>query len=316
MQTYHPPVSRLLDYAPCEGVGPDKWPDYVSEFGFTTDHIPDLLRLMQDDLLLTLDLEAEDIDLGEARDPKIAIYAPFHAWRALGQLKAVELLEVVGPFINTYELDWVWEEIPDVIALIGPEGLAPLKTAIAAEASEDKAASTLIDGLMKLAARFPDQRDLWISTVTELLQSYKQNHAVSNAGLILILLGLKATEAVELIEAAFQAKRVDEFFVGTWAQAQIELGLKTEADFTEAELTPKEPPFVAQLRANLDHIERMRKPTAFAAGLPVDPSKLLDNTPPAFSDMVHLPAEPATKQPQKGFGATQKASKKGKKKKK
>ncbi len=314
MQSYQPPISRLINYAICKASRHENWPNYVDEFGFTEEHIPELLRLMQDRALITLNPEADHPELDEALDPELAMWAPFHAWRALGQLRAVEFLEPAVDFLNEYDdIDWAWDEFPIVFELIGPPVIEPLGAAIKAEAASEGSATTLISGLKRIGKAFPETRDRCVTLLTETLQNYAANQVDVNSSLVAHLVNLKAMESLDVIEAAYKANKVDTFYAGTWPSIQIELGLKTEADFTEAELTPDLPPALAQMREMYEAIERARKPDAFALGLPMDPSRF-STKPPEFSDM-HASSSSTTSSKQ-GFGASQKSSKKSKKKKK
>ncbi|MEO1296039.1 MAG: hypothetical protein AAFW75_09590, partial [Cyanobacteria bacterium J06636_16] len=269
MQTYPNPVSQLLNYAKCESVKHQDWPNYIDEFGFTEEHSPTLVALMQDPVLIMLDPEQDHPEFGESFNPELAMWAPFHAWRVLGQLRAIEFLEPAIAFLKEYEIDWAWEEFPDVFELIGPPIVESLGAAIKAEAAEDNVATTLISGLERIGKAFPETRDRCVALMTETLQSPKENDVAVNSSLIFYLVNLQAPESIETIEAAYQADNVDTFYAGTWANVQVELGLKTEADFTEAELTPEMPPALAQMREMYEAMQRARKPDAFSLGLPM-----------------------------------------------
>ncbi|NER81612.1 MAG: hypothetical protein F6K42_19015 [Leptolyngbya sp. SIO1D8] len=272
---------------------------------------------MQDELLLGFYPEDDESELDAGLDPDLVVWAPIHAWRALGQLKAVEFLQAALPILKEYELDWAWDEFPKVLQLIGPPVIESLGAIIAAETTEDLAAGTLIEGLQRIAEQFPETRDRCVTLLTNVLQEYAQNEDSVNAALISALLKLKAaTESLALIEAAYQAEKVDEFYAGTWAQIQVELGLKTKADFTEAELTPKMPTAITEMRKTLEPLERMRKPDAFSLGLPLDPSTFPSTKPPAFDDMLISQSATIGHDAKKGFGGSQTSSKKSKKKKK
>lgn len=317
MPTYQPPVSRLLNFAKCEPFQHQNWPDYVGEFGFTEKHVPELLTLMQDRELIILNPEEDHPELDAALAPELAMWAPFHAWRALGQLRAVEFLEPAVAFLNEYDdIDWAWEEFPRVFELIGPPIIEPLGAAIKAEAVSDGAATTLISGLERIGETFPETRDRCVALLTETLQNYAANHIQVNSTLISHLVDLQATESVDVIEAAYQADKVDTFYAGTWANIQVELGLKTEADFTEEELAPELPPNLAKMREMYEAMEQMRKPDAFALGLPIDYSALPSSKPPEFGDMQSARSPNEAPHSNQGFGTAQKSSKKSKKKKK
>ena len=317
MQTYQSLVSQLLSYTNCQPVDPEEWPNYIGEFGFTEAHIPDLLALMQDELLLTLNPDEGSPELDAELDPELAVWGPIHAWRALGQLQAMEFLDAAIGFLKSHDLDWAWEEFPDVLMLIGPPIIESLGAAIKTEASNDVTSITLVESLQRIAETFPEARDRSITLINDVLKGYEQNHDSVNASLIAALLKLNAaTESLAIIEAAYQAERVDEFYSGTWAQVQIDLGLKTKADFTEAELTPRMPPALAEMQATLATLERMRKPDAFSRGLPLDPRMFPSSKPPEFGDMLTSQQSQVNQDPRKGFGGPQTSGKKSKKKKK
>ena len=68
---YQQPVSELLAIGRPKGIR-GKWFDYVEAYGFSQDHVPELVRLASEE-----DLNWQDDD---------ECYAPIHAYRTLGQL--------------------------------------------------------------------------------------------------------------------------------------------------------------------------------------------------------------------------------------
>jgi hypothetical protein len=110
---YTPPVTQLLTLGDVRGQ-PHR--DYLA-LGLNAVHIPDLIRMAQDD-----DLHWADSDSAE-------VWAPIHAWRALGQLRAVEAIEPLIahlPRIDDDEDDWAMEEIPHALAGIGQAAVPAL----------------------------------------------------------------------------------------------------------------------------------------------------------------------------------------------
>ena len=114
MDTYSAPIAALLKLGRPPGrVGDGDYPPY--QLG--PEHIPELIRLMQD----------EEIVRGE--DPEW--YAQVHAWRALAELRATEaidpllaMLAAQGDDVQDWN-DWITEEAPIVLGMIGPAALAP-----------------------------------------------------------------------------------------------------------------------------------------------------------------------------------------------
>lgn len=315
-QPYTSPVADLLSYEQAQPVGASKWPDYVGELGLTAAHIPELLRLMQDLTLVDWHPEKEPAPL-EGIDPDLAWCGPIHAWRALGQLQSPEFLQGATMVFNRGDLEeWALTEFSEVCQLIGPSVIEPLAEQIRAHlAAGNDAAAGLAEALAKLPDKYPEERDRCVQILQDALKTYPDNGPYNNTWLVYHLVELKAVEAIDLIAAAYRDKAVDEMLVGTWANAQIGLGLKTEADFTKAELTPEISPEILQVREMIDTLQRLNKPDAFELGMPVDPSTFPSTRPPEFDDLIQTQsAHPQDKQ--KGFGGGSKGKKKGKKKKK
>ena len=114
-RSYQDPVAKLLVYGACDNRGGiEAWPDYLA-LGFTEAHVPELLRM------------ASDRDLNEANRDSFHIWAPVHAWRTLGQLRAEA---AAGPLVRLFEQfsddDWVNNELPQVLSLIGPAAVPAL----------------------------------------------------------------------------------------------------------------------------------------------------------------------------------------------
>lgn len=311
---YTPPVSRLLAYGGPDAIKPEDWPDYVGELGFTAEHVPELLTLMQDTALADIDPD-EPPPLPDYADPELVWCAPIHAWRALAQLKALEIFDYALDLSRSGIEEWAREEFVDIIQHWGPAVIEPVVHLIETNLADDEILF-LINGLFELPEHYPETRDRVIAELMRLLETYPQNHKDINSFLVLGLLELKATESAELLEKVYASGRIDEFMPGTWARAQVDLGLKEESDFTEEELTPEIPPGLKQMQEMYEAIQRQRKPDAFAVGMPVDPSKFPSTKPPDFDAMLGGKKQAAPKA-EKGFGSSApkgKKSKKGKKK--
>lgn len=75
---YAAPVQRLLSIGEARSYNPSDWPDYRARFGLEREHIGDLIRM------------ACDAGLNQAESTSGEVWAPMHAWRALGQMRAEE----------------------------------------------------------------------------------------------------------------------------------------------------------------------------------------------------------------------------------
>ncbi|NEQ46526.1 MAG: hypothetical protein F6K00_24485 [Leptolyngbya sp. SIOISBB] len=312
-RNYTPPVSRLLAYGNPDAFRPENWPDYVGDLGLTAEHVPALLTLMQDTALA--DYDPDDPSLfPDYADPENAWCAPIHAWRSLAQLKVLELFDHAVEALQSELEDWAVEELVDIIRYWGPAVIEPIEQLIDNNLDTQNYILSLINGLFKLPEQYPETRDRVIATLMRLLENHPETDQDNTSFLAMGLVELRATEATDLLEAVYTADKIDESITGTWPGVQVKLGLKSESDFTEAELTPEMPPALKQMREMYEAFQRQHKPDAFSLGLPMDPSTFPSTKPPGFDDMVSGLKSAAPKAA-KGFGGASAKGKKGKKKK-
>jgi PBS lyase HEAT-like repeat len=212
---YQPPVERLLTYGKSEPITPDDWPDYRT-LGIGPEHIPELIQM------------ATDADLNLAAEDSTQVWAPLHAWRALGQLRAVEAVEpLLELFDRLEDDDWVHDELPVVFALIGPAALPALAAYLADLSHTDTSRISATGSIEQIAKRWPDSRDEAIAILEERLERFEENESDVNAFLVYSLVKLGAKEAAPLIERAFAEGYVDPLVMGDWDDVQVELGLKS-----------------------------------------------------------------------------------------
>ncbi len=213
---YHPPVDKLLTLGDARTMR--KWPDYQA-YGLGPEHIPDLIRMVTDE------------DLNTAGSDSLEVWAPIHAWRALGQLHAESAVEpLLGLLyrIDDDQDDWVGEEIPEVMGMIGPVAI-PALTAYVADSSHSLWASVAASaGLKEIGQRHPASRAECVATLSRLLEQYQDHDKTVNAELVAGLIELHAVESAPVMERAFSAGCVDNSVSGDWEDVQIELGLAWE----------------------------------------------------------------------------------------
>lgn len=225
--SYGPPVDRLLKLGQ-GAVNRHPWPDYL-EFGLTREHVPELIRLATD-----IDLFWSEFSENEADEESRALlldepWAPIHAWRALGQLRAEEAVEPLLALMPELEFtDWVTEEFPDVFGLIGRSAIPALSRYLADDANELGDRIVVARGLREIATRDETARDEAIRPLIEELEKYESQHVELNAFLISNLVELRVTDAAPLMEKAFEGGHVDEFVRGDWEDVQVDLGLLPE----------------------------------------------------------------------------------------
>lgn len=213
-QSYESPISLLFTEGDCrQYLG--KWPDYL-EMGFTEEHIPDLIELVKDD-----ELRWNDSDESEA-------WVSIHAWRVLGQLRAVEavdaLLEVVHE-IDDRDFDWMGGDFPVVFMMIGPKALPSLTSYLM---TKDKlyAQACVIHGIEKIGNQYPEYKEECIDILTKKLAKFQNNDEILNAFLVCYLLDLKAAESIDVIREAYQQDKVDYAISGSLEEVEVDLGLR------------------------------------------------------------------------------------------
>ena len=215
--SYFHPVSQLLTYGDCLKL--PRWPeelDYLP-LGFGSEHIPDLIRMVLDD------------DLYWANSDSLEVWAPVHAWRVLGQLRAeaaVEPLLTRLHHIDDEDSDWVGEELPDVFAMIGAAAIAPLHTYLIDPLHDTWACVAAAESLGRIGKVHPEARNACADVLTGVLEEFENNDRTVNAFIISNLLDLKAVQTAQLMERAFAADAVDLSVSGDWEEVQIQMGWK------------------------------------------------------------------------------------------
>jgi len=216
--SYRPPVNQLLTLgrAKMHGTGVD-----YAKLGIGREHVVELIRMATD----------ETLNSGPS-DSKL-VWAPIHAWWALAQLRAEEavvpLLSLL-PRIHANNDDWVGEDMPRVLAAIGPAAIEPVTVYLADTTHDDWARVAAAITLGRVGQAHPETRAACVARLTAQLERFAEQSEHLNAFLISPLLDLRSVEAAPLMERAFAAERVDETVAGDWEDIQIELGLKTKRE--------------------------------------------------------------------------------------
>lgn len=240
---YPEPVSKLLTLGDCREMR--QWPDYLA-LGMGPQHIPDLIRMVQDD------------DLNQADSQNLEVWAPVHAWRAPGQLRAEAAIKpLLGILWRTDDGDdWVGEEVPTVLGMIGPVALPPIAKYLADARNGLWPRLAAGQALVEIGKRHPAARDDCIAVLIRSLEGFRTHNPTLNAFLISFLVDVKAVDAAPLMERAFAANRVDISILGDWEDAQVQLGLLDERQTPAPHyvrlpgLSPPEP--VPQARMTLE----------------------------------------------------------------
>jgi hypothetical protein len=206
-------VVELLTLGRPEELG--DWPDYL-ERGFTTEHIDELSRM------------AVDWELHEDESDDELYWAPVYAWRILGQLKAEEALDsliFLAGIIDEFDSDWIGEELPEVFGMIGPSAIPHLKKFLKEGGDKLWGRVLAADSLQVIGNKYYQAKVTCINVLLEQLKEFFDNHELLNAALVSSLIDLKGTEALPVIEEAYEADMVDPMVCGDWEDVQIEFGI-------------------------------------------------------------------------------------------
>ncbi len=213
---YPPPVDQLLRLGEVKVGSPRR--DY-STLGITLADVPELIRMIGDDGLHGADGELP------------LMWAPLHAWRALGQLKAAA---AIGPLlgllsrIDDYDDDLVGEELPGVLGAMGAAALEPVTAYLADSRHGEWARVTAAETIKKLGKNHPELKAECVTRLSAQLEKFVDQPETVNAFLVLALVDLRAVEALPVMARAFAAGNVDETVMGDYEDVEVELGVKKE----------------------------------------------------------------------------------------
>jgi hypothetical protein len=252
---YNPPVCQLLTLGDVRGE--EVWRDYTA-LGLTDDDVPELIRMALDD-----DLNHADPDSDE-------VWAPLHAWRALGQLHAVEAAEPLLALFKPLDdgiYDWNAEDLPKAYGLMGAGAIPPLRAYMADTTHGLWARVAAVHSLTEIGKHDPNTRDEVIAILIAQLEHFAEQDRALNANLALTLAAdLHAVEAAPVLERAYAADAVDLMMLGDWEDAQIKLGLLDERqtpqpDYMELEM----PEMAASIRKFTSRFDQVQEASALQA---------------------------------------------------
>jgi hypothetical protein len=197
-----------------------RWPDY-RQYGLAPEHIPDLIRMATD----------EELNLADSDSPEV--WAPMHAWRALGQFRAES---AAGPllsllhWIDDNDDDMTNEEVPGVLGMIGPAAIPAVAEYLADASHGLWARVAAASSLKEIGQRHPDSRDECVAVLTRQLEHFEEQDRSLNAFLVGPLRDLDAVESAPVMERAFAANRVEIGVQGDWEDVQIDMRLRQERE--------------------------------------------------------------------------------------
>jgi hypothetical protein len=219
-------VKKLLTYG--DPRNSDEWRDYLKD-GISREHIPELISVLTDE------------ELNIADPDSLEVWAPLHAWRALGQLHAVEaiapLIDMLH-YIDEIDDDWIALEFPEVFGMIGAEAIPALTDYIDKPSDWLFARICAADGLKEIGKTSPDNRTRCIENLTSQLKKCASNDSTLNAFLVSSLVDLGAVESLGVIQDAFNQGFVDTEIMGDLEDVEIELGVRPRPPKPESRYIP------------------------------------------------------------------------------
>lgn len=249
--SYQDPVAKLIYIEEQTSWNDKQWLDYINLFGLSTADLPELIRLISDDELV-------DDDVDDDNDSEIAFYE-IHVLRAVFQIDietGINLyIDQLKKFPND---DYLHEEIHGIVRHAGAIVIAPFTQVLTDNTQDERLRVTLANGLEEIGKTHPECREACVNSLTTQLQNYHvQDGDYLNSTLVSNLIQLKAVEAVDLIEQVFTNRELDEWCTGSWAAAQVSLGLKQESDFSPEELKPKPSEKILAIREMINNLEKL-----------------------------------------------------------
>jgi hypothetical protein len=218
--SYSSPVSQLLTFGDIRDLR--EWPNYL-DLGLGPEHVPELIGM------------ATDEELNWADSESLEVWAPVHAWRTLGQLRATAAIE---PLLNLFheleDSDWPGEELPHVYGMFGRTAIPALEQYLDDASHGLWPRVTAAHSLERIAAGDPSARAECVTVLSRQLERFTENDPTLNGFLVNYLTYLQAVEVAPLMERAFAADHVDLSIRGDWEDVQVDLGLKAARETPRA----------------------------------------------------------------------------------
>ncbi len=230
---YPAPVDELLKLGHPKG---QHWQQY-RQLGIDKTHVPELIRMVGDDGLHNA------LNQIDGKDNPV-VYAPIHAWRALGQLQAVEAAPaLLAKFyrVDDYEDDWVSSEMPIIFKMLGPSTLPALVDYMdPAKSHGELSRVTALESLKQIAEIYDEVDDTVKTAMCKMIEVHEQYGDVVNAYLVKYLVeDFKAVEASPAIRAVFESGNIETDFIEVYGpdHADVLLGLKPPSVLQDNPLT-------------------------------------------------------------------------------
>lgn len=211
MPAYSSPVSDLLNLGRCDW---RQWHDY-SHFHFSPEHVPELLQMARDWPLMN-------------HDDDEMIWAPVHAWRVLGILSTSEAAECLLQLLWNDRQDdfYIPDYLPDAVGRSGPEAFMPLCLRTDDPCLTQQERLLPVNALIAMQEYYPSLKTDIAGQFKKLLADTVDDNEYLNSVIIDALVKMGCSEALPLIEQAYERERVDRSILGELDDLESELNLK------------------------------------------------------------------------------------------
>ncbi len=211
--SYKPPVNRLLAMGETD-LWRREWAADYRAIGLTEADIPDLIRMVRDDAL-------HDAPLDSPRT-----WAPMHAWRALGQLQSEAAVHpLLELFVERWEDDFVFEDIPETLGMIGGAALEPAAELLRTVDHDPYLRVAAARAIREVGVRHPGCREAAVLILTRQMEQWEEQDGDLNAFLVSYLADLGAEDAAPMVREAFEAGAVSTGICGDWNAIGPEFGV-------------------------------------------------------------------------------------------
>ena len=196
-----------------------EWPDYL-QLGISSKDVPELQTMLANKALHHAPQESNEV------------WVPLHAWRALGQLKSLESVELILSLLDEILVndDWAMTEIPIVFGLIGTAAIDALNRYLHEQDHDEFSRVMAANGIKQIASLNPEYYPQCVALLTAYINKPDGSATALNACVVGDLIDLEAKESIETIRKLYHNGLVDICMQGDLEDVEIELGLRDKRD--------------------------------------------------------------------------------------
>ncbi|MGL4514817.1 MAG: hypothetical protein ACRCT8_17140 [Lacipirellulaceae bacterium] len=198
--------------------------DYLTKLRPTADDVPLLIEVAEEWLRWDLPEDQQPV----FADDDVALYAPVHAWRCLGQMGAEEAIEPLVMMLDpmaAMEDDILLEMFPPALACFGAAAFDALDAVASDRLTNEWGRVAALSAMEYAVNRNPALQEDVVRRLKRQLECFDLDAPSFNASVIGSLVELGAKDAAPLIERAYEAGAIDEELDGTLEWVLYDLGL-------------------------------------------------------------------------------------------